>query len=148
MQLFGDKTVSVFDLWTLEHFLAGLAGAWLVRKIGESYFPEIFKTQNLSKQFLILAALIALPMTLLWECIEFYLEAGYTHNDGITYWFQGVEYWANRIIGDPVITLAGGYLGLRYPHLIIPTRFVSLAWVALHVFFFPHSMYLQQFIEK
>jgi hypothetical protein len=84
----------------------------------------------------------------LWEVVEFYLEAGHSGVPAITHWFQGVEYWGNRVVSDPLITLSGGILGLRRPWLVLPARLFSLTFLGVHVFVFPHCMWLQEWVER
>jgi hypothetical protein len=36
----------------------------------------------------------------------------------------------------------------RYPQIIWPARALSLCWLFVHIFVFPHSMYLQQFLPS
>ena len=88
------------------------------------------------------------PEITMWEGIEFYMEAGYTHVHAITYWLQGIEFWGNRLITDPLITVAGGMIGLHRRSLILPARILSLAFLFTHVFVFPHCMYLQDLIDR
>ena len=64
--------------------------------------------------------------------------------DVVAYWFQGVEFWPNRILSDPLITVVGYYIARANPALVTPARIVSLIWLLVHVFIFPHSMYLHE----
>jgi len=77
----------------------------------------------------------------LWETIEHYLEVG-TAGAWLEYWFQGVEFWPNRIIADPLMLVLGYMIAKKYPQLVIPARIFSIAWLLTHLFIFPHSMYL------
>ncbi len=79
----------------------------------------------------------------LWETIEHYLETGVA-GKAVEYWFQGVEYWPNRIIFDPLALVIGYLIAKKYPGLVIPARICSLIWLSVHIFIFPHSMYLQE----
>ncbi len=65
----------------------------------------------------------------------------------ITYWFQGGEFWGNRVITDPLITLAGGVVGLYRNRWVLPARLFSLSFSLTHIFVFPHCMYLQELLE-
>ncbi len=137
--IFGEKTVAWFDVWSLEHFVAGMSAAalilWFMRKKG---YDE--------KDSLLFYGLL-LCITFAWEMLEHYLEAGVTGNEWLTYWFQGVEFWGNRLITDPLLVVAGSMVALRYKKLFLPARLFSIAWLVVHVFIFPHSMYLHRFLE-
>ncbi|MCH2038949.1 MAG: hypothetical protein MK137_10210 [Rickettsiales bacterium] len=146
MILFGDKTVAFLDVWSLEHFVTGICishvsaylGA-LLFKGGASHYNAAEVSKN-PREWLVYILLVAC----IWEVIEFYMEAGYTGIDGVTYWFQGVEFWANRLISDPILVIVGGYLGLKHKKLVIYARCFSIVWLFVHIFVFPHSMYLHE----
>jgi hypothetical protein len=146
MMLFGSKTVSWFDIWSLEHFVSGICLAALcapfVNKVLLKGLPELPAAAN--RRFYMLAILF---VEYVWEGIEFYMEAGYTHVHAITYWLQGIEFWGNRLITDPLMTLAGGLIGLRWRGVILPARIFYLIFLLVHVFVFPHCMYLQDLID-
>lgn len=141
----GLKTVAIFDVWSVEHLLSGISiGAIAIRwnlrvirgemsldeaKINTSYFDLIF----------------VLFLAYAWEAIEHYLEVGLI-GVRVEYWFQGVEFWANRMIADPLMTVIGYYIAKSYVHLVNPARVVSLIWLLIHIFLFPHSMYLHEFL--
>ena len=78
-----------------------------------------------------------------WETIEHYLEVG-TAGVWLENWFQGVEFWPNRIIADPLMLVLGYMIAKKYPQLVIPARVFSIAWLLTHLFIFPHSMYLHE----
>ena len=81
----------------------------------------------------------------MWESIEHYLEAGlagYT----VEYWFQGVEFWPNRLLADPLMLIIGYMIAKRYPGFVNPARVLSLLWLFVHLFVFPHSMYLHEIL--
>jgi hypothetical protein len=146
MMFFGPKTVSWFDIWSLEHLFSGIAIGTLCALFADRVLlkglPELPAAGK--KRFYILTIFL---VEYVWEGIEFYMEAGYTHVHGITYWLQGVEFWGNRLITDPLITVAGGVIGLHRQSLILPARILSLAFLLTHVFVFPHCMYLQDLID-
>jgi hypothetical protein len=147
MMLVGPKTVSWFDIWSLDHFLSGIAIASLCALLADKVLlkglPEL--PPSAKKRFYILTILM---IEYMWEGIEFYMETGYTHVHAITYWLQGVEFWGNRLITDPLITVAGGIVGMHRRSLILPARILSLAFILTHVFLFPHCMYLQDLIDR
>ena len=141
--IWGLKTVSIFDVWTIEHFLSGISiGALAVRCNMKIFKNKLnldsrdIKTRYFDLIFVLLAAYS-------WETVEHYMETGLT-GDVVAYWFQGVEFWANRILSDPLITVVGYYIARANPSLVTPARIVSLIWLLVHVFIFPHSMYLHE----
>ena len=141
--IWGLKTVSIFDVWTIEHFLSGISiGALAVRCNMKIFKNKLdldsrdIKTRYFDLIFVLLAAYS-------WETVEHYMESGLT-GDVVAYWFQGVEFWANRILTDPLITVMGYYIAMANPALVFPARIVSLIWLLVHVFIFPHSMYLHE----
>lgn len=145
--IFGIKTEAWVDLWSIEHFFSGMSLVIVIRYLVEKLVPSLAgNVPDLQREkkavYLFMAAFFAYA----WEALEFYLEAGYTHNDAITYWFQGVEFWGNRLITDPTITVLGVLCGMRWPKYLWPARAFSVVWLALHLFVFPHSMYLQEHV--
>ena len=144
--LFGSKTVSWFDIWSLEHFVSGVAMGSLYALFADKVLlkglPELAPATR--KRFYILTIVV---IQYAWEAIEFYMEAGYTNVHAITYWLHGIEFWGNRLITDPMVTLAGAMLGLHRANLILPARIFSLTFLFTHVFLFPHCMYLQEIID-
>ena len=80
-----------------------------------------------------------------WETFEHYLEVGLA-GTAVEYWFQGVEFWPNRLIFDPLMLIIGYLIAKRYPKLVWPARVLSLAWLLIHIFIFPHSMYLHELL--
>lgn len=144
--IFGLKTEALLDVWSIEHFFSGMALAVIIHFFIDKKLPSL-KTAAIPERektivYLIIAALIAF----MWESVEFYLEAGYSQVDAITHWFQGVEFWGNRIITDPLITMAGAWCGLKLPKYTWAARAFSIIWLGVHIFVFPHSMYLQEHI--
>jgi hypothetical protein len=142
--LFGNKTVAWFDVWSFEHFMSGMATVVTIEFLFRKFLPEIYDTKFISEKKRKGIMLIGYAVLVyLWETIEFYLEEGYTNIERVTYWFQGVEFWANRLITDPAITLSGAALGLSFKRISPVARVISLTWLMLHVFVFPDCMYLQ-----
>lgn len=139
MILFGEKTDAWFDVWSLEHCIAGISASalilWFMRRKGYD-----------QKDSMVFYGLL-LTLTFAWEMVEHYLESGVTGNEWITYWFQGVEFWGNRLITDPLLVVLGSMLALKYRILLLPARIFSCIWLIVHLFIFPHSMYLHRFLE-
>jgi hypothetical protein len=136
MELWGCKTNSLFDVWSFEHFAVGISIGALV---------HFFHTGRISeKDHKYICIIFVLMLAYIWEGVEYYLEDGATGSARITFWFQGVEFWGNRLVTDPLMVVGGHLLATVYPVLIWPARVFSLIWFVVHVFVFPHCMYLQE----
>ncbi|PIR48334.1 hypothetical protein COU80_05180 [Candidatus Peregrinibacteria bacterium CG10_big_fil_rev_8_21_14_0_10_55_24] len=138
--LWGLKTQAIFDVWTIEHVLSGISVGRAVKKRNHNVLKKILcKDHALHSWYFAMTGVLFLAYC--WETIEHYLEtglAGFT----VQYWFQGVEFWANRIIADPLMLIIGYAIANRWPRTVIPARLGSLTWLLVHIFIFPHSMYL------
>jgi len=144
----GYKTEAMFDVWTIEHFIVGISlgsGVWLInnrpwvkalQQIEEEGHP-FDPLRNKYDIFCILAVAFG------WESLEHYLEIGLL-GDQVAYWFQGTEFWANRLITDPLMLVLGYFMAKNFRYLVIPARVFSLTWFLVHVLLFPHSMYLHE----
>jgi hypothetical protein len=144
--LWGYKTVALFDAWSIEHILSGISIGTAVTINNKKHFKNIFKEfTNLihhnNKSVIHFDIIGVLFLAYFWESIEHYLELGLAGTT-IEYWFQGVEMWANRLITDPLMLVIGYYIAKQFPWLIWYARFLSIIWIFIHIFIFPHSMYL------
>lgn len=138
-RLFGEKTIAWLDVWSVEHFISGISAYGLAYGL----MRWLCRDDRVSERFerhVTFSILLAIAYA--WESIEHYLEAGYTGIDTITYWFQGVEFWGNRLITDPLLMVLGGMLACSRPAVLLPARLFSVVWLFVHLFLFPHSMYL------
>ena len=137
--IWGLKTVAFFDIWTLEHLLSGISIGSFSMYLNRNKIKNEFKIDTHKGYYfdIILVLLIAY----IWETAEHYLETGLA-GESVEYWFQGVEFWANRFISDPLITVFGYFISKFYPNTVTPARIISLLWLLIHIFIFPHSMYL------
>lgn len=97
MEIFGDKTVVLLDLWTLQHFAFGIVAGWYLLK-------NTFSHNH--------AVIFAFVIAYAWELIEFLAEIGF-FGSAIMSWFGGTEFILNRLIIDP-LTLYFGVLLYRY----------------------------------
>lgn len=142
--LWGLKTVAFFDAWSIEHVLSGISIGRIVKTQNTKKLEGIIKNENASG-FLYFDMLGVLFLAYLWETIEHYLETGLL---GITveFWFQGVEMWGNRIITDPLLLVLGYYIVRNKPKWVIPARCLTALWLLIHIFVFPHSMYLHEIL--
>lgn len=82
-----------------------------------------------------------------WEAVEHYLEIGLLGTN-VEFWFQGVEFWGNRLITDPLMMVGGYLLAHHVPRIVWPARILSLIWLLVHIFVFPDSMYLHHFLPS
>lgn len=143
MILWGLKTIALFDVWTFEHILSGVSVGNLVKKKHKkSLLPHILQAKQpaiLQYADILLVLLIAFA----WEALEHYLEMGIAGQQ-VAYWFQGVEHWSNRLISDPLMLVLGYMIAKKYPKIVLPARILSVIWLIVHVFIFPHSMYLHE----
>ena len=147
--LFGLKTIAALDIWSVQHILSGLSVGNIVKKDNRKHVKnislvKIFESHSSVIRFDIIGVLF---VAYLWETIEHYLETGLA-GPRVIFWFQGVEAWSNRIVADPLLMILGYYIALKYSKLVVPARVISVIWLFIHVFIFPHSMYLQELIFK
>jgi hypothetical protein len=145
--LWGLKTVALFDVWSIEHLLTGLSVGSAVKKRNQNIIAKLFQKKDHGIHSLHFDVVGVLFIAYLWETLEHYLEIGLA-GPRVEYWFQGVEFFGNRFITDPLIIVVGYYVAKKYPHLVVPARFLSVLWLVVHVFVFPHSMYLQELFIK
>jgi hypothetical protein len=136
--LWGFKTQAAFDVWSFEHFLNGVSIAAFAGLFIDWFFKKHGFTDTQKK---ILNVALTFALVLLWENIEHYAEAG-LFGTTIAYWFQGVEHWSNRLVGDNLMVLLGWYVYMQKKSLAWSAKALSLIWLLVHVFVFPHSMYL------
>ncbi|MCF7862014.1 hypothetical protein K9M79_07275 [Candidatus Woesearchaeota archaeon] len=142
--LWGLKTVAIFDVWSIEHLLSGLSIGSLVKKDNRRHLKKYYPSINFTKSTKIRIDFLGIMfLAYMWETLEHYLEEGIA-GKAVEYWFQGVEFWPNRFIADPLMLIIGYWLACRYPKLVIPARIFSGIWLFVHIFVFPHSMYLHE----
>ena len=140
--LLGIKTAAFFDVWAIEHFLTGISIGHVVRKSNRKHVMDFHPWINRNhKGWLRFDIMGVLFLAYLWEAFEHYLEAGLA-GSGVAYWFQGVEFWGNRLLADPLLLVFGYFVAWKFPRWVIPARIFSIAWLVVHIFLFPHSMYL------
>ncbi len=140
--LWGIKTHAIFDVWSIEHVLSGISVGCAVRKRHHNVFKRFFGEGHTchSWHFDLTGVLF---LAYIWEAFEHYLETG-LGGGVVEYWFQGVEFWPNRLIADPLMLVLGYVIAKRYPQAVTPARIASAVWLLVHVFVFPHSMYLHE----
>ena len=147
--LWGIKTLAMFDVWTIEHILSGISIGEAVVIHNRHHFKNIFEKidsifSSNHKTVIRFEIIGVLFLAYFWETIEHYLEIGLA-GDSVAYWFQGVEFWANRIISDPLMLVIGYFIAKKYNFLVWPARILSIIWLIVHIFLFPHSMFLHDY---
>ena len=124
-RVFGHKTRSLFDLWSVQHFASGCVfGAFLCSRQSTVRWWRI------------------LFLVFLWEAVEWSLEAGGL-GSSVAHWFGGEEHWANRLITDPLLGSSGCCVGLRWPRPRLFLPMVTVAWFSANLLS-PDCMYLQE----
>lgn len=136
---FGTEKYSMFDLWTLEHFLGGICFMYL---INHKDFPKSAKI------------LVGLSLMTIWEVIEYWIETDFFGGVYSTRWCSGVEHWSNRLVSDPLVFFLGALIeikkvviwGIEIKKDVIGRSVVAVytAWYAINLFM-PHNMYVQEF---
>jgi hypothetical protein len=149
--IWGIKTQAIFDVWTFEHFFSGVSiGAGVIihnnKHLGElivALKDGIFRRKKIEWLKYRYDLFVLLYLAYMWETLEHYLETGLA-GEHVEYWFQGVEFWPNRLIADPLMLILGYMLVKRFPRMVWPARIFSVAWLIVHIFFFSHSMVLHE----
>lgn len=141
------KTEAFFDVRSIEHVLSGVSVWCFVSyrnmKFLKSHTHTHTHTPSSIKYFDLIWVLF---LAYLWETLEHYLEEWLAW-DAVQYWFQWVEFWWNRLISDPLMLILWYYIAKRFPWFVVYARILSIAWLVVHVFFFPHSMYLHELLN-
>ncbi len=129
----GDRSEAIFDLWSLQHFCAGiLLGAILLRS-------KLFCFATW-KEMAVVAALFALG----WEATELAMEAG-LFGETVAGWKDGFEHWNNRLFGDPLMVTSGALIARRFSHAWKIVLVPAAIWLLLNIIS-PHSMYIQRLL--
>jgi hypothetical protein len=144
--LWGVKTVAIFDIWSIEHILSGVSVGSAVRRHTKWELKRLFPSLMHSYHSFHFDVSGVLLLGYFWETIEHYLETGLA-GVKVEHWFQGVEYWPNRMITDPLLLVLGYVIAKRYPKLVFPARIFSITWLLVHIIVFPDSMYLQRVLS-
>ena len=113
----GDKTVAVFDIWSIEHLMMGVILSYAINKISSN------RKVNL---------LVLLLISFFWECVEHYLEEGLL-GFKIQNWMAGTEYWGNRLIGDNLLMILGYLIYEKYPKSIFFAFILFGIFLILHL---------------
>lgn len=138
--LWGVKTEAAFDVWSIEHVIMGISVAWLASILLEKIVAKEEISAPLKTK---MSFLITLLIAYMWEVCEHYLEVGLLGTT-VEYWLQGVEHWSNRLIFDNLMVLTGWYIYQKKNKMLWFARIFSVIWLFVHIFIFPHSMYLHE----
>lgn len=141
--IWGLKTHAILDVWTIEHLLSGISVGSAVKKKNHKTFQKVLNVIDHNHHSWWFDISGVLFIAYMWETLEHYLEEGLA-GFKVEYWFQGVEFWQNRFIADPLMLVLGYLIAKKFPFLVWPARFFSIGWLILHIFVFPHSMYLHE----
>jgi len=111
---FGGQAEALFDLWSVQHFLAGVL-------LGSLFLSS--KKDKEEKWQTIIPFVIFLGI--LWEAVELILEF-----EGLS----GYEHWTNKMITDPLFVLFGGIVGYiikdSWRVAVVP----MIVWLVLKIF--------------
>ena len=139
--VWGLKTVAFLDVWSIEHLLSGISIGKIVSSLHERIYTNFLGSDKSLIRTNYFDLIGVLFLAYFWETFEHYLEAGLVGTT-VSSWFQGIEFWGNRLIADPFVLVLGYYLGQRCSFLVNLARILSSVWLTIHIFVFPHSMYL------
>ena len=135
MEIFGIKTISLIDYWTIIHILSGIIIGFLLLKLQ--------KEENANNKIIISNIIAILSLAFAWEIIEYLGEIGVFGNI-IKTWLYGIEYLPNRLIIDPLSILLGFFIVLKKPKVFTPATVLCSIWVIIHIFLFKSAVYLNQ----
>ena len=140
-KLWWVKTEAMMDAWSFEHILSWISVGFLIMSSNYKIFEKKiwFDPTKINTRYFDLMWVLFLAFA--WETIEHYLEVWIAW-ETVKIWFQWVEYWPNRIIFDPLMLVFWYFLARKYTKIVAPARFLSVVWLFVHIFIFPHSMYL------
>ncbi len=141
--LWGLKVHAIFDVWSIEHLWSGISFGSVVKKKNHKILGQLLSRKKHDYHSYYFGILGICAVAYLWETVEHYLEIGLA-GARVEYWFQGVEFWPNRILADPLLMVLGYVIAKKYPQIIWPIRVLSVLWLIVHIFIFPHSMYLHE----
>jgi hypothetical protein len=126
--LVGDHSEAVFDLWSLQHFCAGILLA------------SILKQGKVLRSWREVLAIV-LFLELCWEGIELTMEAG-LFGQAVAHWKNGFEHWSNRLIGDPLMVVVGAFVAKRFSQSWKIAFIPAMIWLFVNVLS-PNGMHVQ-----
>lgn len=119
IQIFGNKSNSLFDFWSFIHIFSGAT---------LSYLAFRFRSFNVANPILLI-----LVITLNWEILEMYIESG-AILQSISHWFGGVEHFLNRFLADPLCIIIGFLLIKLRPQLYYIFFILTWIFVIFHIY--------------
>jgi len=135
LPIFGHKSVSVFDLWSIQHFLVGIGvGRLFVRLIA-----PLANAHNQSRYTELYALSAVVSFVYIWEWLETCLENGLV-GGAVANWFHGQEWMLNRWLMDPLLVFVGYFIGRKCTRVVWPSRVFVVSFLIVFVFYFKHSM--------
>ncbi|MBR1825330.1 MAG: hypothetical protein IJ770_01945 [Alphaproteobacteria bacterium] len=138
--IWGLKTEAAFDVWSIEHLVMGVSVGWFSMLVAAKLVGNEKISDNLRLK---ISFIITLLVAYMWETLEHYLEVGLA-GQTVAYWLQGVEHWSNRLICDNVMVMSGWWIYQQKNRAVWFARIFSIIWLFVHIFIFPHSMYLHE----
>jgi hypothetical protein len=132
-RLVGDRSDAIFDLWSLQHFCAGVLLGTILLRSKLIHFPAW-------KELAMVVALFALS----WEATELAMEAGATGH-AIAVWKGSFEHWGNRLVGDPLMVISGALIARRFSYAWKIVLLPAAIWLVVNVSS-PNSMYIQHWL--
>ncbi|MFA5130630.1 MAG: hypothetical protein WC477_07025 [Patescibacteria group bacterium] len=126
--LMGDRSVAVFDLWSLQHFCAGILLASIAIRIA---------SLGLWREKLGMILLFEIC----WEALELSMESGY-FGQTIAQWKGGFEHWSNRLIGDPLMVIIGALVAKKFSSAWKIIFIPATLWLLLNISY-SSSMHVQ-----
>jgi hypothetical protein len=138
MLLWWLKTEAAFDVWSIEHLIMWITLGYFAKIISDKIFEKevVSDSLKLKVQFI-----IVLCFCFYWENLEHYIEV-WLFWERVEDWFQGVEYWSNRLFFDNLMVVLGWFIYVKKERLLWFARVFSVVWLFFHIVVFPHSMYL------
>lgn len=130
--IWGVKSLACFDVWSFEHFFSGVSLGATFLVYMECYLKV--DPNNWHHTYIYFSGVLLL--TYCWETLEHYLETGLLGPE-LTYWFQGVEFWADRMITDSLMNLAGAWVLRRARYIVKGEHVFIFIWLVIHIFVFP-----------
>ena len=117
LNLFGHKSNSIFDIWTIVHISTGAALGFVMIGL------QKFKIHH--------PIILLLLISSTWEIVEHYLEI--KGPPTIANWFAGEESLLNRLFADQ-LSLVVGFALVKYKPMIFPFALaISLTILIAHI---------------
>ncbi|MFC1600070.1 DUF2585 family protein [Patescibacteria group bacterium] len=117
LNLFGHKSNSIFDVWTLSHIATGAV---------ISFFVIGFRKINVKNPII-----LVLLLSSCWEIVEHYLEI--MGPEAVANWFAGEESLMNRLVADQLSLVVGFVIIKARPKLFPLMLVISAGILILHI---------------